>query len=275
MDLTAYKGVDPDTLYHNADNKITFFYVPDEDELLYDDEGYNTHQDMLQKDDDGDDMVFDMVFSQYADWPDYKKRPLRSRKQALKHTNCILGRLAHYQNDLIVAVWNPLSDPNINKFKAKLLQTFPHLKKQAVVLVGKDQKPTLLNAAAKPVAQGPRKGIGFDRNAAAEANIKKFNIGGKSYSLSDMHHLRVSIHTKSMPLDVVQGVLCHPDMDNYPELRGYRIKCPTDKMPERVPTNRERWRTAAREIDPYMFKYGESFADFFFKCDRRLVSRRP
>lgn len=250
MDLKVYKGIDPDTLMHEASNKITFFFIPDGNELLYDgDDPYITHQEMLQKDEDGDDFIFNAVYPQYAKLPDYKKEPYRSRGEALKHSNAIIGRLGFYKGDMVVAVWNSLvSNPNASKFKSKMLETFPALKKHEVILVSKiDDDPELLNAP-KNAPQRQKQDVGIDH----EKTVKKYVIGGQKYSHSDIHNFRASKHSGWLP--GAQMVLCHPDMNKYPELSGFRIPCGDERSPTR--------QRAVDPRDPYRGKYGESFADF-------------
>ena len=249
MNLSDYKSIDPDTIYHNSDYKITFFYLPWSDELLYDKDGFQTHEDLLTD----DDTFFDKVFPNLAKETSGKKRPYRTRGQALKHTKAILGRFGMLHNEMIVALWNPLTNPHINKLIKKIYQTFPQLAQMEVILIGSDGKPKVMEAPNEDRA------IKNQKIKKANKNEETYYINGFSYTYDDLKELRLSIHTGTYKVkDNARNILCHPDMNKYPELNDLRISCETPKQIDTT-SSRSNWQD---KLGPYAFKYGESFRNF-------------
>lgn len=248
MNLSIYNHVDPDVLAYHAQYTTTFFYIPETNDLLYDSDG-QTHEDMLYPDEEGDDLVFDAVFPQYANLTSGKKRQYRSRGQALKHSKAILGRLGLYRNDFIVALWNPITFPGVNQFKKKLFEVFPQLKQLTVIMIGEEKKPEIIN-------QGNQK---LETPQEKPKNNKTYKIGDGEYTEVQLRDLRTAYHNKSMPIPEIKKVLCHPDIDKYPELKGYKLPaCDLEK---------QAMKTSYRPAnDYYANKYGEgmSFSEWLY-----------
>jgi len=59
------------------------------------------------------------------------------------------------------------------------------------------------------------------REKEEEEEEEVYDIGGAKYSIDDLATLVRNRHTKSWERKRVDQVLCHPDMQKYPELSGY------------------------------------------------------
>jgi hypothetical protein len=258
MDITLYDHIDPDTIYHNSDSKKTFFFLPWSNELLYDDDGHKTHEEMLQRDvEDDDDMVFDMVFPDKAKLSASYKKPFRTRKAALANTPALLGRFGILYKEMVIALWTPLTNPNTSKCVKKLQQVFPMLSKMEVVLVGADKKAQAIHPKSAHRAVAEPKPIKVAKHDGT------YFIDGQKYTFDQLKELRLLLHSGTYrQKGQARSVLCHGDMDRYPELNSLKaFGCKGGSKPSNKPsrlTQRQKWQA----FDPYAFKYGESFREF-------------
>lgn len=255
--LLSYKNLDPDQLYYKfPEGSMTFFFVPDTTNLYL--APYPTnHQDMLVDDDD----LFDDVYGN-LEWGSKQRKEWASRGKALELTNSVLGRIAAVGEDFVVSFWKKPPINDLKGFVAKLFEKFPTLarRKDAIIIVAPQTAP--YNLSGKKLNPD-------DTIAAAEtpatSKEKKFQIGGNVYSLQDLQSLRAAVHTKSMAFGDPLAVLCHPDMKKYPMLAGYTPADCGGEHGDVRSTHPEKWRQAGRQIDPYLYKYGETFKEFFEK----------
>jgi hypothetical protein len=244
--LGIYSDIDPDALYTN--NSITLLYIPREDRLWF--EPYPaSHQDMLYDDD-----IFADVF------PGIKpEKRLRSRGQAVKHA--ILGRFGIYGGDYFLSFWNPLADHNVRKAIEAFFADFPKLNAlyekiivTGMVTMNKPDKPVILAdymlSGSKPAHSDVSLQIDTPK---IDKTIVKYTINGRMYSLADLQNMRASMHGKA---NYQHPVLCHSDMEKYPELKGYKpVNC--DDRGGAF-TKRGYARQVARDLGyPYMYSYGE------------------
>jgi len=261
VDLSPYKDINPDEIYHNSDYKITFFYLPEKDEIIYSKAGYESHEDMLQIADSGSDKIFDAIFPGV---PNNKKSTLRSRGQVLAHTNRIVGRFGALHHDMIVSLWNPLTDPAIPAFEKKLLETFPKLKKVDIIIVGADNQPRVMNVGT---ADNSKKKVEDEKEEVKEEMpVKRFSIDGQNYTFEELRQYRLLVHNAAgRSKDIARAILCHPDMKKYPEVNSLIPgTCPPSRTAEPVvaslPTKRK-----PRLRDYGLVGYGESFQEFYYR----------
>lgn len=256
--LLTYKSLDPDQLYYRfPEGSMTFFYVPSTGNLYM--APYPTnHQDMLVDDDD----LFDDVYGD-LEWGTRERREWASRGKALTLTDAVLGRIAAVGEDFVVSFWRNPPRNHLKEFLSKLFQKYPTLsrRKDAIIVVAPQTAP--YNLAGKPL--NPNDTVA-QAETPAISKEKKYQIAGNAYSLQDLQNLRAAIHTKSMAYGDPLAILCHQDMAKYPELAGFRPASCGEKGDLRK-THPEKWRQAGKNIDPYLYKYGETFKEFFGKND--------
>lgn len=279
MNLSAYNNVTPDTLYNEGKTSITFFYTNGK---IYDKPFPTNHQDMLE-----DDEVFDAVYPKFMDEKDLELRkkglkgetlekalakalkPYQSRGTASQHS--VLGRFGIYGNDMVISFWRSVHDPDVKLALDALLKKYPQIKKAEVIVTGADAKTE--NPEGKPVLlskllniKGAQKVIPDILQKPKDYDLKKYNIGGSLYSLKELGKLRAVTHTKrnydpSMPSDPF-AVLCHPDMQKYPELANYMPNCKGGFSTMLRATHPANWRQQGRANDlPYLYSYGEWLSD--------------
>jgi hypothetical protein len=257
MDLSSFKEIDPDEIYNKSDFKITFFYLPEKDEIIYSKDGFQTHEDLLNPDpNNGSDKIFDAVF---PNTPPGKKKPLRSRGKVLANTDRIVGRFGALHNDMVVALWNRLDHPAIKAFEAKLLKTFPNLGKVDIIIVGSDKEPRFMHQGTQDYSK--KKVNGDEPEKEPEPIRKKFTIDGNDYTFDELRELRLLIHNVSgMAKNHARSVLCHPDMKKYDELNGLIPgNCPPSRSSNPEPVSPRKSRL--RDYGP-LIRFGESFKDF-------------
>lgn len=242
-----YKDLDPDQLYYKfPEGSITFFFVPSSGNLYT--KPYPTnHQDMLIDDDE----LFDDVYGD-LEWGSRERRNWASRGKALELTNTLLGRIAAVGEDFVVSFWREPPKEHLQQFLNELFEKYPILdkKKDSVIVV--TPKSTPYSLSGKPVDDT------VTPKETPQNSKKEFKIDGKMYSLQDLQNLRSAVHTKSFLYGDPMTVLCHPDMDKYPALSGYKLaNC------DPTPQKRQSWKDAGRQAGlPYVYSYGESFKDF-------------
>lgn len=254
--LSTYKKLDPDQLYYKyPEGSITFFFVPDTSNL-YVAPFPTSHQDMLIDDDD----LFDDVYGN-LEWGSRERKEWASRSKALELTNSMLGRIAAVGEDFIISFWNKPNKNYLKEFVAKLFGKFPVLskKKDSIIVIAPQTEP--YNLLGNKVVDTV-----FDADTIVVSKEKKFKIGGKMYSLQDLQDLRAAIHTKNMSFGDPFVVLCHPDIDKYPMLAGYKpSSCGSDNTEIRA-THPANWRKIGRQQgSPYTYSYGETFKQFIDK----------
>lgn len=254
QNLIKYKDIDPDRIYYKfPEGSLTFFYVPNSGNLYI--KPYPTsHQDMLIDDDD----MFEDVYGD-LEWNSKERKEWSSRGVVLSKTNTIMGRLGAVGDNFVLSFWN---DPTeyLNGFLNKLYKKFPALSEQknktiVVAPIGSTnyKKPYLLS------------GGGIEDQASSKTNPedvkKKFVIAGRTFSIEDIRKLRASLH---MGHDTtVTAVLCHPDLNKYPELAGYRPSYCGNIQTQTRDNHPSNWRQAAKKHNLYAYGENFSFKDFF------------
>lgn len=252
--LFFYKDLDPDVLYNNyPEGSLTFFYVPNSGNLYA--APYPTnHRNMLIEDDD----VFEDVYGDF-EFTSEQRTKWASRGIVLQKTNCIVGRIAAVGEDIVLSLWSNPPKKDLVNFLTKLFKKYPQLekKKENIVIVtvnggepyslgGKPVKDTI-----KPV------------DTLVSKTIKKFKINGIDYSLQELQALRASLHTQTNKSAL--SILCHPDIEKYPELNGYKPSGCGNITNVRQ-SHPAKWRDAAQKANvPYVYSYGESFRLFLRK----------
>lgn len=287
MDLSAYKKINPDTIYHDGLSSITFFYIPRTKEFFAQPYPAN-HQEMLQDDED----LFNAVYPGLEDKIDLDLRnkglrgnnldnalekalePYKSRGPASERA--VLGRFGMLNNDLVISLWRSVDDPESKEALQTLVKKYPIVANTMTFVTGADAKTFV--PEGKPVlltdllgqTKVASKSIPDLLAKPKDSGVKKYKIGGSWYSLEDLAALRGTTHTKtnynpSLPSNPF-SVLCHPDLRKYPELSAYIPNCPSSVSkglnPNMVrPTHPAMWRQKAKEIGKYAYDYGE-----FVKC---------
>lgn len=256
-DLSDFNNVNPDTIYDFApDGSMTFFYIPQSKNLHI--QPYPTsHRDMMEDDDIADDVYPNQRISQQD----------KSRGRILQKTNVLLGRIGAYGGQFCITLWSHPTNEILGNFLAKLYKLYPAFQKiqdkTVVVFPGEAHYLTSLLGGNKPNPQRAVK-LKKTQDTPKQIDTKKYEIDHGLYSLSDLQALRSAIHTKANTGfgDPMQ-ILCHPDMDKYPELAGYRpATCGKGSANLRA-THPENWRRKARELGfPYVYSYGENKINF-------------
>ena len=258
-DISVYNEFDPDSLLKPG--SMTFFYTPDSKNLYV--KPYPiSHKDMLE---DDDDLFHDVYPNKKVN--DKQRETLSSRGQALLYSNVLMGRIGVSGDNIIIAVWSDPSPELFNGFLVKLFEIHPHFKniQDKVVIVTAKKQAKMLNdfmgtTPKKVVKKKVASKIPKVLQAPVQDETAKYKIDGQNYSLADLQRLRVSIHSQASSLhNDAYSVLCHPDLEKYPELNGYRPASCSSFQPIRK-THPGNWRAAARTSGlPYIYSYGEGF----------------
>jgi hypothetical protein len=243
-DVKKFSQVDPDDLHFSSYDSITFFYLPESRELFYD-KWPKTHDEMIYRND-----LFTALFPGINPTHSNKYR-FSSRKWAIQK-GAILGRFGLYEDRMVISLWNPnLNQPELINLISTLNDKFPETKDAILV---QPQKP--------PIVLGNLKT--FSKNQPEKHVV--FGIGNSKYKLNDLAKMRNDLHIKAGNKDAELNVLCNPDLEKYPELKGFRpALCPGDNntLRKNHPNN---WRQAALKANiPYVYKYGETY---FHKKER-------
>ena len=128
--LTAYKNLDPDKLYWDYPNgSLTFFYVPNSGNL-YAEPYPKNHQEMLEDDD-----LFDDVYGD-VDYNPNQREELSSRGQALKLTNCLLGRIGAVGEDFVISFWSNPPKNYLNDFLVELFKKLAEISPRNKIYFG-------------------------------------------------------------------------------------------------------------------------------------------
>jgi hypothetical protein len=262
--ISVYKGMDPDTLYYNYPNgSNTFFYLPKSGQLVM--QPYPTnHQDMLTEDDD----LFREVFATFLKTTPYNgrvRREMSSRGKALAHGDAILGRIALDKMTPLIAFWEntnlSVNTTVVGAFLNALYKKLPAFKgfqdKTVLLLPGRPPVTVATFTGAEVAAPSPEREIvqkapvARKKRAVKAAPSPAYVIDGTSYTLSDLQAMRAAVHTKG----TTHPALCHPDIDKYPELAGYKPSTCGEKGGGTLrATHPQRWRQAGREAGfPYLY----------------------
>jgi hypothetical protein len=260
-DISAYRGFDPDKIYYDLpDGSTTFFFLP-KSGTLYTKPYPITHEDMLK--DEEDDDIFREVFAEYLKTTPYNsrvRRELASRGKALAYGDAILGRIGLDGMTPLIAFWEsrtPVNTTTVGAFLNALYKKLPTFKKfqEQTVLLLPEQAPVTVAmfTGAKTAAPSPEREIAqrpVRKRKAKPVDAKTFVIDGRSYTLSDLQAMRAAVHTRGE----THPTLCHPDIDRYPELAGYKPATCGDQTRSLRATHPQRWRQAGREAGfPYLY----------------------
>lgn len=266
-DISVYKGMDPDSIYNDdnlSNGSITFYYIP-HNQHFYIAQNPVNHRDMLSDNDD----LFEDVYADLLKTTKInamQKESLVSRGQALAKGNAILGRIGIDGTTPLIAFWEseriPLNTNIIGNFLKALYKRLPPFQgyQNKTVLLIPNQNPTTVGNFLGTTSPSPKKTVALKTQ---KLKNKTYTIAGKNLTLSDLQSLRAAIHTKG-PTQVggdPHVILCHPDIDKYPELQGYKPSTCGGYTAKLRPTHPEMWRRAAREIGQYVYT-SESFKEW-------------
>lgn len=254
--ISVYSGMDPDSLYYKyQDFSFTFFFLPSGKLYL---KPYPTnHQEMLEDDDD----LFEDVYSDYLSKNPLNskiRRELSSRGQALTYGKAILGRFSIDKMTPLIAFWEspnyPLDKTSVGSFLSSWYKKFPNFKaydRQTVLLFPKQKPITVYEFTGSATTPYVSKSIQKSEPINPPEEIKRsFSIGGDEYSIDQIRAMRSELHTKG----VTNPVLCHPDIDKYPELKGYKPATCGKEFGKFRATHPQNWRQAGRELGlPYLY----------------------
>jgi hypothetical protein len=250
MDLDLYKLMDPNSLFNKG--SMTFIYSKSGE--LYFKPYPTTHHDMCLYDD-----IFDDVFQPEKKLNNDQKLSI-AKQRNLQIKNAIMGRLAPYHGDIIIAIWNKMDHYLFNPFIKTLIQKHPEFKEASVVVVGKEEKPMLLSDIlnTQPVAKKK-----VTATLSPKKKSKPYSINGQQYTIDDLMDLRKRAHSDAAQWDKIKLVLCHPDMEKYPELQAYiPAQCNKHstfrKLQQQLSQNKMRWSDAMQSA-------GISYENFYFK----------
>ncbi len=262
--MTTIK-LDPDDLYQEGSQ--TFFFNKGK---LYVRPYPETHKDMVQSDPD----LFEDIWGFGIE--DAESRHF-SRGVIVKESDAHLGRIGIHARtgpNIVVAFWKNPSNQVLAAFFKALFQKYPTFEahKSSILVVrgvedyggdGKVQDFAQIAGGENPsktVTYSPPKPPKELARSSENPYEDKYEIDGQRYSRADMHRFRAGLHTGDHS---GMKVLCHPDLDKYPELSGYRpVDCQgRDSSPRTGPSawRREGWKQGV----PYVYSYGEcSFRDW-------------
>lgn len=266
--ISVYAKMDPDSLYYKyPDGSNTFFFLPKSGELVM--QPYPTnHQDMLTEDDD----LFQTVFANFLKTTPLTgrvRRELASRGQALAHGDAILGRIGLDRMTPLIAFWEsprvPVNTTTVGAFLNALYRKLPAFKQfqdKTVLLIPGQRPVTVAEFTGATTAAGPSP----ERQVALkqppkprQKKAKTYMIDGQRYSLAELQAMRAAVHTRGQ----THPALCHPDLDKYPELSGYKpATCGGKGGGELRSTHPQRWRQAGWQAGiPYVYtpEHDESF----------------
>jgi hypothetical protein len=269
--MTTIK-LDPDDLYQEGSQ--TFFFVKGK---LYIRQYPETHKDMIQSDGD----LFEDVWGFGIE--DGESRHF-SRGVMVNESNAQLGRIGIHSRTgpaIVVAFWKNPSDQMLASFFDALFRKYPMFAehKSNIMVVrgvpeyGGDGKAQEFAKAMGTEEVHPGKAVTYSPPKELARHPEnpyddKYEIDGQRYSRADMHRFRAGLHIGNRS---GMKVLCHPDLDKYPELQGYRpAGCGKLSVASRPPeTGPSAWRRAGREQGlPYVYSYGEcSFRDWVLYQD--------
>jgi len=271
--LDYYKHVDPDTLYHPGSTTVIFSPSGE----WYEDKHPQTHKDMLS---DDHDMLVDIYGGdpdqELSHLPPGQRPAFRGRVEATKVA--ILGRFSLFQNNIpinpqegeggIFACWNSENHPLFKAFLRTYVQRLSGMgpieviKNKIVITTGFQTKAKvdekgevkwdgsstsrLLAEYLGDSEEEIKKNI--DPNSTPEALKKtgpkfknQYRIGGRIYASAELFDMLKRVHTRPWEWDAVKAVWCHPDIDNYPELRAVRpSKCSKSSSSDWTPESKRR-----------------------------------
>lgn len=258
--INAYKGMDPDSIYDDSrisNGSLTFFFIPSNNNL-YIKQNPATHADMLA---DDDKLFFDVY---------QRKRPqgdfLSSRGQALERGDAILGRIGIDGLTPLIAFWQgrvKIDSLIIGNFLKALYKQIPPFQayQNSTVLLLPDEKPITVGELLGTNMPNPKRDVKLN---LPKIKDKTFIIDGQKLNLSDLQALRSAIHTKNASVNPY-SILCHPDIDKYPELKGYKPSNCNNNSDFRA-THPAMWRRAGRNIGQYIYTPEHtSFKEWFLR----------
>lgn len=252
FDLRSLSDIDPDSIYHSA--SVTFFYFPKSEEL-YTAKYPNTHKDMLRD----NDKIYQQVYHKAESPPEkeslYNSRGFALAAPAAQANEALLGRIGIHGKVFVVAFWNKhLTKKFLAGFFAKLFEQYPQFKalQDKIVITWEGTKSAKYPGVVWLTDKESE--VSLQPQRAVKLAPKKFKIDGVDYTLEDLQRMRSMVHSAG----VTNPVLCHPDLQKYPELQGFRpvdcdksISGPAFNHPAAV---RTRGRAAG---NPYANSYGE------------------
>jgi hypothetical protein len=201
LSLQQFSQVDPDTLYTMSITHdrpyLTFFFT--EDGKLWEKGVGSTHYGMLQS----SDSLFKSVWGFDPNESDYTYTLHRYDPYYAKE-KAIVGRAGQIEGQNVIALHNALEDPLIEPFLKAFFDKHPEYKESAVITSYYGSKPRLIGKLAQKTVSAPVK--------------KVYSIAGKTYTRKEIADLLSAWHTQAWRRKELEGILCHPDIKNYPEL---------------------------------------------------------
>lgn len=276
--LDAFKDVDPNKIYNLHDEinpAITFYFnkayhsapFPDahDDLLLKKEVFYDVFPNALgvitsfKIEDflnyiprDTDKPWLDRKLEEMKIDPKEFRKVLGSRKKADKYGVAIAGRFGEYKKDLVISLWQPESHPRfrdlinnpefIRDVNRNFGRRFP-MKEWILVPFGGAPRLFVDAAVAPPVSAEEELDIMPMPRKTATAYAASYKIGDHEFKIEDLKQLRGVLHSSTPTSNIYNAalsVLCHKDVQKYPELKGF---VPANKCPQED--------VISTKIDPY------------------------
>lgn len=225
-DSREFRFRDPDTIYYYAKDPITFIFVPPN--KMFTDQYPETHEDLLAKK--------DVRYAVYGALPSRW-----SRSSALHYA--ILGRAVVHKDHLYVSTWQ--GDINPKPYAQEIVNQISKELPNYQFVLFKTENQEIIEVQPNSIG----------KTSSTSKTNQSYLIDGKSYSIKDLNDKRIKAH-----MGQIDPILCHPDLDKYPELSGYKPST-CNKTSELRNTHPQNWRRQSQ--DSYLYKYGESFKNWF------------
>lgn len=265
LDVEQYAKVDPDKIYVNDDKSITFvynkllskdFYPYTHDDLLIDpDCFYDTFPnavDIITKDKIEDfisyimrtpiDSEMNANLRKMGILPMDFRTILSTREKALQFGKALLGRIGLFGGDIVIALWQQKSHPLFLKFLNDprllnlILRTYGAKYKPSEWLVKPYEEPIKYFSDYVDIPELLKKITTPEKGEERKQSIfqKEYEIGGSQIPFDVLKDFRAKLHSApqgSKEYMLSLSVLCHQDMEKYPELSGF---IPTNKCDKKV-----------------------------------------
>jgi hypothetical protein len=201
--LDKFKDIDPNELFLHTMNFNTssgsFIYT--HNKKLYEFAGMKTHYDMMQTPE-----IFNDIWGEDGKgWYGIKASDKEDWTQKDVGDLAIMGRWGVMKGQNIISLWVKLTHPLVYSLLHTLFNKHPEFKESAI-LIGTDEKPQLIGKLAGKTA------------TTVSAPVKDYQIGGQTITRDRITELVSMWHNQPWKREYVKSILCHPDMEKYPEL---------------------------------------------------------
>lgn len=186
-----------------------------------------------------------------------------SREKAIQFGKAILGRFGVYAGTLVIAFWQPRShprfedcilDPELTKEILKKFRGYPM--KDWVVTNANIHDPAISFEDLVDIDELRDKILGkIAEPVKREIKVFKpeYEIDGTKFPFEQLKSFRGKLHAAplgSKEYELALSILCHPDMDKYPELSGFvpANKCSNKKKDIELKPTITPWQQKGREL---------------------------